>query len=134
MAEEHGRALGFAEGYPGFRRRVRERVEGLAAGGGVAILGAGHRSVAFVNLLGLAPWLRAVIDDDPRKQGLLIPGSQLPIRPSSVLAGGEIRTCLLGVKPEDEVRVVARNEVLVKAGGRFLSIFPLSPQFLLRSI
>ena len=45
------------------------------------MLGAGHLSGAFINLYGLAEQIEFVADDNPNKQGLLMPGSRLPILP-----------------------------------------------------
>lgn len=94
--------------------------------GAVAIFGAGHRAATFINLLGLAPLIGCVIDDDPRKAGLHLPGSGLPIRPSSILADGRIELCLTALSPESDERVHQRQGAFLVAGGRMESIYPRS--------
>ncbi len=95
-------------------------------GSKIAILGAGHLTCSFVNLLGLQDLIECVIDDDPNRQGLHMPGSRLPIVPSSVLHNGQIALCLLGLNPLNEEKVIARHHQFQVNGGRFRSIFPAS--------
>jgi hypothetical protein len=95
-------------------------------GQAIAILGAGHRACAFVNYLGLRDHFSFAVDDDPRKQGLFMPGSRLPIRSSQALVDQNVGLCLLSVPPEVEEKVIAKNETLVERGGQFASIFPAS--------
>ena len=90
----------------------------------VAFLGAGHRVAAFINFFGLKDELWFVVDDDPNKQGLRMPGSRLPIRPGSALAEEGVRCCLLGVRPGNEEKVFQRHQPFLSGGGKFFSIFP----------
>jgi hypothetical protein len=69
-----------------------------------------------------------VVDDNERKQALLMPGSRLPIRGSSTLASRPIDLCLLSLNPESEQKVLAKNRSFVERGGEFASIFALSPR------
>lgn len=94
--------------------------------GKTALFGAGHRSAAFINLLGLKDSIGMVIDDDVNKKGLFMPGSRLPIVGSAALLEKEIALCLLNMSPESEQKVVAKNKAFVDRGGRFVSIFPES--------
>ena len=124
-SRETARAEAYARGLPEasakFRailaRHPRERT---------ALFGAGHRSAAFVNLLGLEDSIGMVIDDDVNKKGLFMPGSRLPIAGSSALLEKGIELCLLNMSPESERKVVAKNKAFVDGGGRFVSIFPES--------
>ena len=124
-AGEARRAEAYARGLPEagakFRallaRHPRERT---------ALFGAGHRSAAFVNLLGLQDAIGMVIDDDANKKGLFMPGSRLPIAGSSALLEKGVEFCLLNMSPESEAKVVAKNKAFVESGGRFASIFPES--------
>ena len=90
------------------------------------MLGAGHRAVTFLNLLGLKDKLTCVIDDDPRKASLFMPGSRLPILPSSHLLETRPALCLLAAAPDNEAAVLKRNEAYLAAGGRMVSIYPRS--------
>jgi hypothetical protein len=101
-------------------RAVRER------GTPVALFGAGHLAVSFLNLHGLAGEFDFVVDDHPRKQGLLMPGSKLPILPTSALVEKQVGLCLLAVNPELEPRIVERLGDFRARGGRVASVFPES--------
>jgi len=103
----------------GFRSR-QER------GKRMAIFGAGHLAAKFVNLFRLRGFFDCVIDDNPHKQALLMPGSHLPIRASAMLASRGIDLCLLSLNPESEQKVLAKNQAFIERGGGFLSIFALS--------
>lgn len=94
----------------------------------VALFGAGHLAAKFVNLLALRDYIDCVIDDNPHKQELLMPGSRLPVVGSAALEARSIAVCLLSLSPESEQKVRAKNQAYLDRGGRFLSIFPLSPQ------
>jgi len=79
-----------------------------------------------VNLFRLREFFDCVIDDNPNKQALLMPGSHLPIRASAMLASRGIDLCLLSLNPESEQKVLAKNQAFIERGGGFLSIFALS--------
>ena len=80
----------------------------------------------LVNLLGLKDLLGFVVDDDPNKKGLLMPGSHLPISGSAALLERGVALCLLNMSPESEEKVVAKNKAFLEAGGTFASVFPES--------
>lgn len=101
--------------------------------GKVALFGAGHFACAFLNYLDLGAGIEAVIDDNVNKVGLFMPGSRLPIVPSTVLAAGDIKACLTCFAPEYEERVMAKHGAFIERGGVFRSIFPASPRYLLRA-
>lgn len=94
--------------------------------GKIAILGAGHLACTFINLLGLKEHIDCLVDDNPNKRGLYMPGSRLPIHGSGALLERNIKLCLLSVAPESEEKVIQRNHAFVQAGGTFHSIFPAS--------
>ena len=123
----------FARRFAGMGERMRRlfgrwRLDGKR----VAVFGAGHLAAKFVNFFALGALLECVIDDNPRKQTLLMPGSRLPIRGSAELASRPIDICLLSLNPESEQKVLAKNQSFLARGGRFLSIFALSPQSVYR--
>lgn len=118
------RAEGFIRDFP----RVRELTSRLLEDRGrVAILGAGHLTGAFLNLYRLADRVEFVVDDNPHKHGLFMPGSGLPILPSAELVSRDIDLCLMTVRPEIERAVVARNAAFIARGGVLASVFPDSP-------
>jgi len=68
-------------------RRSATFIEGAAKDGArLALWGAGAKSVTFVNLVPGADRIPIVIDLNPRKQGMFIPGTAQPIIPPSRLA------------------------------------------------
>ncbi len=126
---ELARWAGFVSGFGETRRRCRELL--ADEGRGIALLGAGHLAATWVNLMDVAPFVVFVADDDTHKQGLLMPGSRLPIRPSTALQEESIGLCLLAVSSGSESRVLERHAAFAARGGRFASIFPQSPRALL---
>jgi hypothetical protein len=110
----------FIDRYPGVRG---ERAASLRRGR-TALLGAGHHGAAFLNLFRLGTAVDFVVDDDPHKHGLYMPGSRLPILPSSQLVERAVNLCLMTVRPEVEAAVVRKNEAFAARGGRLASIFP----------
>jgi hypothetical protein len=89
----------------------------------VAIFGAGHLTVKFINFLQLEDLIECVIDDHPKKVGLVIPGSRLPIIPSSELERRGIKTCISTLNPESEAKVRKKLNGYFSKGGEFLSAF-----------
>jgi hypothetical protein len=94
--------------------------------GEIALLGAGHLGCVFLNLLRLHQHVSFAVDDNPRKQGLFLPGSRLPILPSSSLETSRVRMCLLAVNPGGETTVIERLHPFESRGGAVASIFPSS--------
>jgi hypothetical protein len=122
--EELARAARFVREFPRVRERFQQQ---LRHRGRIAMLGAGHLTGAFVNLYGLADRIDCVVDDNPNKQGLFMPGSRLPIVPSSELVKRGIDLCLMTVRPEIEDAVAAKNAAFTARGGVLASVFPDSP-------
>lgn len=120
-----GRAARYANEFSGRRASYRSRLQKMP--GTIALFGAGHLTAAFVNILELTSSFDCVIDDNPRKQGLFMPGSRLPIVSSAALAERPIKTCLLGVRPEIEDVVREKNRDFMRRGGAMFSIFPDNP-------
>lgn len=101
--------------------------------GKIAFLGAGHLASTFIGLFQLQDFIEFVVDDNPHKQGLFMPGSRLPIVFSKALVENDISLCLLSTNPLNEEKVIANNKAFVAKGGQFLSIFPASKHSLHRS-
>lgn len=130
-AEILGREISRARAYARGLDKTRLEFQGLlgesAHRGQAALFGAGHRSATFINLLGLKDLIGFVVDDDPNKRGLLMPGSRLPILESSALCEKGVKLCLLNLSCESEAKVVKNNAPFLEQGGKFVSIFPDSP-------
>lgn len=118
----------FARRYPELRARLQTLFSDWQhAGKKTAIFGAGHLAAKFVNMYGLEKLVDCVIDDNSHKRALLMPGSRLAICGSVELETRAIDLCLLSLSPESEQKVRAKNQPFLDRGGRFLSIFALSP-------
>ncbi len=116
----------YAAVFPAVRRRWQETLMKLRGDGPIALLGAGHLAVTWINLLGVEPLIDYVCDDAADKVSRYIPGTQLQISPSSVLLQNPFSVCLMAVAPESEPKVLARNQEFIDRGGRFASIFAAS--------
>jgi len=92
-------------------------------GNPVAIFGGGHLAAKFINFLQLGDLIDCVIDDHPKKSGLVMPGSRLPIVPSSELQTRGIQTCISTLSPESEVKVRNKLKDYFSSGGVFLPAF-----------
>jgi len=126
-----GAALAAGRAFAGRYAQEGERMRGLFGrwqqdGKRVAVFGAGHLAAKFVNFFRLGGMIDCVVDDNARKQELLMPGSRLAIRGSATLASRPIDLCLLSLNPESEQKVLAKNQSFLDRGGRFLSIFASS--------
>lgn len=78
IANSLQRAKTFSKAVEGFIAHWRQRV--AAAEGNVLIWGAGSKGITFANLIGEVEGpIKALIDLNPRKQGLFIPGLGVPV-------------------------------------------------------
>lgn len=93
--------------------------------GPVAVMGAGHLSCTFVNLMKLEKLVAFFVDDNPNKKGLFMPGSRLPIVGSSALMEKRVKLCLMGVSPESAEKIRKNNQPYLQSGGVFKLIFDL---------
>ena len=116
----------YKTGFDDARQKYHSTLQAIAAKGQkVAIFGAGHQSIMFVNALGLAKHIAYAIDDAPEKIGYLLPGTTIPIVPSSDLdRDPSIGICLLGVGPKIEQKIRSKCAGFLNRGGRMYSIFP----------
>lgn len=123
-----GNALAtFVDGVENWRDRYRAYLQArIDQGEKVGLYGAGHLSCAFVNYYDFGDIISFVVEDTPEKQGLFLPGSNLPIVPSARLVTEGIGLCLLSLSPDSEDKVIANNAAFVAAGGQFMSIFAAS--------
>ncbi len=114
----------YASRLPAIREAWRQALAGeRAAGRQVALLGAGHLTIMFLNLLELQDAIDFVVDDDPAKCGWYLPGSRLPVYPSDVLYSRPVRLCLTSVAPENAGKVQQRHSRFLELGGRLVSVF-----------
>lgn len=116
----------YAAAFPNVRAAYADALASARRSGRkVAIFGAGHQSIMFVNALQLEGEIAIMVDDDARKQGYFAPGTGIPIVSSmAMLADADLALCLLGVSPHAEAKVMEKCAGFSARGGRFFSLFP----------
>ncbi len=121
----------FVKAFPAQKKLVQEKLQSMMQHGFQTVLfGAGHMSVAFVNLYEVEPYITAIVDDNVNKLPYLLPGTQLPIIPSSRLyESPNIKNVLLTLAPESEEKVRNKHNSLIDQGIRFSSIFAKNPNY-----
>ena len=118
----------YAASIPRVQQQWRAELSRLReARGPVALFGAGHRAISFLNLLGLAELVDLVVDEDADKQQRYLPGTRLRIEAPTALQAQAAGACLLAVSSEFEDRVASRCRDLLPGNARLFSIFPNSP-------
>jgi len=125
VTAELAQAARFAGSFAERRKAIRSELIRWRKRGRIALFGAGHQSVMFVNLMGIADIVEFVVDDHPQKCGRRMPGSHLPIVPSSALYSEEIKLCLSSLGAASEPKVIAKHQQFIQQGGVFASIFPV---------
>lgn len=131
LHEELKRGNRFADQFEVRRQEIRAYLEDFKKSyGKIAIFGAAHMSSAFINLMDLKDCIEFIVDDNPHKNGMFMPGSHLPIRGSSAILEKDIKLCLLTLAVASEEKVLANNREFISKGGMFKSIFPRNPNAL----
>jgi len=95
----------------------------------IAIFGAGHVACMYINLMGIKDYIEFVVDDNPHKKGLYMPGSKIPIVSSESLYNS-ISLCLLSLNPLQEEKIISKHKDFLQRGGRIRSIYPSSKYYL----
>jgi len=135
LPQERVRGLKFGRSFDAHRDAVRHRLDAHRQGGGrIALFGAGHLACTWINAFGVGGRIDCVVDDNPHKRGLYMPGSRLPIVGSAALVERHITLCLLSLNPIGEQAVVEKSREFVEHGGSFASIFPASARALTRPV
>ena len=132
LAAESAAALDRPEGYEGFAARVRRVREGLAAfiartraaGETIVGYGAAAKGNTLLNACGLtANDIPFVVDRSPVKQGRLLPGSRIPVRPVAALL--EARPDFVLILPWNlGGEIIAQLPQVAGWGGRFVTAVP----------
>jgi hypothetical protein len=123
---EAGKALGAQ--FAASRAAYHAQLDAWRAHGKrIALFGAGHLALKFMNFYGLSDLIHCVIDDNPNKQGTYLPGSCLPVVGSSILRDGGIDFCLMALNPDREAAIISSHASFTTNGGSFYSIFRCSP-------
>jgi len=114
----------FSSGYEKKKSALRQQFTSLKINGEkLAVFGAGHHAAKFLSFYGIHDLFEFVVDDNPIKDGMYMPGSALRIRKSSALADAGISICVSMLGPEVEAKVRLSMPGFFKNGGRFISAF-----------
>jgi hypothetical protein len=116
----------YRDAFPTVCGVARRRIAALAGPTheGVALFGAGHQAVMFVNAFGLGSNIAAVVDDDANKHGWFAPGIDVPIICSPELMDRQqLRACLLAVSPRAETTVREKLAPLAARGVSLHTIY-----------
>jgi hypothetical protein len=125
IAKEVSRAIEFSKKVVNRQIQVRNALEKSRRDRGpIALFGAGHLSVAFLSLMGVADLVSCVLDDNAHKMGMRMPIGGLEIQGSESLYSGKFATCLLGLNPQNQPKVIGKHRRFLEQGGIFESIFP----------
>ena len=116
----------YQSGFASAREQYSKRLQAIGeTGAKVAIFGAGHQSIMFIQALGLQDHIDMAIDDDPVKLGYRIPGTSIPIVNSAQLESDHsVAVCLMGVNPAIEQKIRLKCAAYLNRGGMMYSIFP----------
>ena len=121
----------WSNGFLTFRENVKKEIESYNKQGfEVMLYGVGSRSSPFLNIVGICDMLSFAIDDDPRKQGKFLPGSNIEIVSREIGLGrlNSQSLVLLGVNKENEEKLI--SELSSHNSLTFKSILPPSEYLL----
>lgn len=109
------------------RVALRQDLLAVQQGGGkIAVFGAGHHAVKYINFYGLGDLIEFVADDNPVKGGMYLAGTQLQVKPSSDLAASGVTLCLSSLNPASEASVRRAIPDYFEHGGEIRPIFKTS--------
>lgn len=112
--------------FEALRREWQRSLTALAGGRKIAVYGAGHRAVMFINLMGLQDHVAYLVDDAPEKVGKIPPGlEQAVISPAALNADSSVGLCLLAVDPAAQATVMGTLTEFRSRGGVVSSLFLL---------
>lgn len=124
MTAVTGQKVHFFDQFREVRDHWRDKLQNIRTKGDkIAVFGAGHLAVKFINFFRIKDLITCVIDDHPKKMGMYMPGSGLPIVPSAQLHKLGIRYCVSTLSPESEVKVRRNIPHFFDNGGTFLNAF-----------
>ena len=120
--KEEKRIRFYADNYLEQKDLHKKAAADLAKQGKLAVFGAGHLAIHFINFLDLGEFIEVVLDDHPNKIGLRMPGSNVPIVRSDLLQNGDIRACFSSLSPESQLKLNERQADFIAKGGSFYSL------------
>jgi SAM-dependent methyltransferase len=117
----------FNRSFMAARVALRHSLLAVRQGGGkIAVFGAGHHAVKYINFYGLGDLIEFVADDNPVKGGMYLAGTQLQVKPSSDLTASGVTLCLSSLSPASEAGVRRAIPEYFEQGGEIRPIFKTS--------
>lgn len=89
----------------------------------IALFGAGHLAVKFINFYELGEFFECVIDDNPNKIGLFMPGSNLEIVSSSQTLSKNISVIVSTLNMATFNKISKKFEAFLVRGGEIVQAF-----------
>jgi len=130
VMEEINRIHNFSSIFISRREVVRKKLSKIKKYGNIVLFGAGHLSVAYISIMGLADLIKYVIDDNLNKKNMFMPTGGLMIVGSDFLYEENISVCLLSLNPKNHNNVINNHLDFLDDGGVFASIFPDTKNYL----
>ncbi|MEX2453342.1 MAG: class I SAM-dependent methyltransferase [Rhodospirillaceae bacterium] len=132
LEEERAGGLGDSAAYAGFEEKIRAvkrsllrfLIDAQESGRSVAGYGAAAKGNTLLNYCGIGPELvEYVVDANPHKQGLYLPGSHIPVHAPERI--GETRPDYILILPWNlQEEIVSANAHVAGWGGRFVVPIP----------
>jgi len=116
--------LSYSDNFPRQKERVHDLLDSFKRRGNIGIVGAGHLTVAFVNYLELSHLIDLALDDDPGKQGMFLPGTDIPIFSPKLVHDRDISLLLIGIHPPSSDKLIERLQYETSQVFDWFSIFP----------
>ena len=106
-----------------YKNNIIKFIKKKKLNGKIAIFGAGHMAISFLNYFQLNELVDYVLDNNTNKHGLFLPLGNNKIQNTNILKNKKIKLCLLAMNPLNHKKVIKNYEYFEKNGGKFTSIF-----------
>lgn len=116
--------LSYSDNFPRQKARVHDLLDSFKRRGDIGIVGAGHLTVAFVNYLELTDLIDFALDDHSSKQGMFLPGTEIPIFSPKLFQDRDISLLLVGINPPSSEKLIERLQYETRQVFDWFSIFP----------
>ncbi len=124
VAAEIEQVSNFTASLPAKASSIKNALEDLRKSfSHIAMFGAGHLGMKYVNFYELASYLDIVIDDNESKKGRFLPLSQLEIADSSWLSAHPESFCLVAINQEKHAALAKNHPFFRNDNRRWQSIF-----------
>mgnify|MGYP004002967841 FL=1 len=127
MADEVGITRSYADSVNNIKELVTNYLYDIRKiSGDIILFGAGHRGVCFLNLMGITNKIvKYVIDDDPNKSNLRVPGCGIMIKGASSISYDGIGVCIFAVDISVEEKIANK---INRLAGKKIEFYSISPE------